>query len=281
MNTQPVDVVSLAHAAKNKRTREEAQLEQFDNEDMSPTELAEEEASQYEFPDILPTPDEEKKRRVLTFQLKEHKIKHPNIDTRKSEAIDRELSLLSTEELENRLENVQIELGIANPGKNAKSALSLLGFILEYYLGLVGIANALLNDSEMVGCVDAYLPASFHWLGVPFLFCARLGGHVSNHINGNHRSNTPTILPSSIPAQQGFPASQAPAQPTNPSPNPATTPNPNPNQPPPQQQPPPPVVRGLDGTIHSSQPNHGGTSHPTTQGPANGGRAVPNVQPTQ
>jgi hypothetical protein len=276
MNTAPMDVVSLAHAAKNKRTRQDAGLEQFDEEEVSPAELAEE---VYEFPDIeVPTPDEDRKRRVLTYQLKEHKIKHPDIDTRKTEQIDRELALLSTEELERRLENVQIELGIANPGQNAKSAIGIIGFLLEYYLGLAGITPKLVADGELIACIDAYLPASFHWLGVPFLFCFRLGDHVSKHINVNNRYPTPTIQPSPIPAQQGHPGLQAPAQPSQPVPHPTS--NSNGSYPPQQQQlQQPPIIHPQPGS--PGNPNNGRTPHPPIQGPPNHGGAVPTLPPNQ
>lgn len=282
MNTTPMDVVSLAHAAKNKRTRNEAELEGFDDEDMTEQELQEEDLPPIQLPE-LPTPDEERKRRVLCSQLKNYKIKYPNIDTRKSEAIDRELALLPTEELEKRLENVKVEIGIANPNHNAKSALGLVGFFLEYYLGLIGITPNLVADEELVACIDSYLPESFHWLGVPFLFCFRLGSHVSNYINGVHSRSQSRSQATLIPAQQQPAiANPNPQQPILPNvPNTPSTNQQQLQQPPTIGGPPPPTTQQQP-THHPTNgaTSHGGATNPPSQGSTNSGRAVPIVQPS-
>jgi len=193
----PEAIVDQAHRAKNKRTREQAGLEDFD-EEMIP----EEEINKEPFL-AFPTVDEDKKRHVIASQLKTFIVNHPTIDTSKTDKIDRELSLLSTEELERRLQNTKIVLGISEPNKSAKGFLSVVGFVLEYYMGLRGISERFTSDDELIGCISAYLPESFHWLGVPFLTAAKFGGHLSDHIHGKPLPQRPGRIPQN---QEGEPS---------------------------------------------------------------------------
>jgi hypothetical protein len=62
--------------------------------------------------------------------------------------------------------------------------LGSFGFVLEIYFGLRGISQRFVHDVELVGCVQAYLPASFHWLGIPSLTVFKIGNHISDHLNG-------------------------------------------------------------------------------------------------
>jgi uncharacterized small protein (DUF1192 family) len=178
----PLDIIERAHQTKKKRSRKEAQLpeDRIIEED-------DEEVTEPEFPlNIqMPTVDDDKKRQVLCFQLKDLIINHPHIKgCPKAEIIDQELSLLSTEEMERRLQNMKIEIGVSEPSQAAKGVLGTFGFFLELYFGLRGISQRFINDMELVGCIQAYLPTSFHWLGVPSLAVFKIGSHISDHYNG-------------------------------------------------------------------------------------------------
>lgn len=192
MNTRPSDIVSMAHAAKNKRTREQAGLESFDEEEVSPQELQQEQQEMesssnpyfgFAF-DPSEAAEEERKRRAVTTEVKELLIKYPDIDTSKAEKLDMQLACLSTDELECKLENIKIQVGVVSPNEKARSIAGVVGFIFEYYLGFRGFTDRLSNDTQLIGCIDAYLPASLHAIGVPLLTLLCLGGHIADHFNG-------------------------------------------------------------------------------------------------
>jgi hypothetical protein len=182
MNTDTRDVIALAHAANNKRTREEAGLENIDNEEVPIQEL-ENEQEGFLVNKVLGI-DERRKRKIISSQIKDLKKKHPEVETNHTDVLDMELAALSTEQLEWRLDNIKIELGLMSPSESARSAVGLVGFVMEHYFGMVGIADKLINDGELISCIESYIPVSFLWLGVPLLTLVRVGNHISATRNG-------------------------------------------------------------------------------------------------
>jgi hypothetical protein len=190
MNNGPSSIVEMARQAKNKRTREEAELDNFDEDEFSEAELNEEreELQNKTSFTTLPQVDEDKKRRAIKSELKQYRIKYPDISTDRTTRIDYELEQLSTEELEIHLENMKIEVGLIAPNDKAKSLLGVVGFVCEQYFGMTGFTERLITDPQLIGCIDSYLPISLHWIGIPLLTLFCIGGHISDHVNNVRRA---------------------------------------------------------------------------------------------
>jgi len=92
-------------------------------------------------------------------------IRNPHIKPFEQSELDSKLSELSVEELERILENIKIDLGVVKPCASGNLILTIVGTLMERFLGMNGFTFQLLENIELVTSVDSFLPTNFIQFG--------------------------------------------------------------------------------------------------------------------
>lgn len=144
-------------------------------------------------------------RKFLISQLTSILSRNPNIELDLTESDVYKLKQLTTDQLENALENMRRKIGQTKPPhQTALSVLGTAGTILQSFGGqrYGGVAENLVNDDALVAAIDILLPAILDDFTPQMVALDRLAYHLTQ----NKRSSPqPIFQPLPIPKPQEEP----------------------------------------------------------------------------
>lgn len=132
------------------------------------------------------------KRRRLMREYKMIRVRHPDIDPSKMTKMDEELSMMETEEIEQQMENIRIEIGGVVPFATGTAILSGIGYGMERFLGMPGFKNQLLKSTECLAAAECACPINLSDYGPYIQSLACISSEVSKYFDPPWTGNLST-----------------------------------------------------------------------------------------
>lgn len=121
------------------------------------------------------------KRRRLMREYKMIRVRHPDIDPSKMSKMDEELRMMETEEIEQHMENIRIEIGGVVPFATGTAILSGVGYGMERFLGMPGFKNQLLKSTQCLAAAECACPINLSDYGPYIQSLACISSEVSKY----------------------------------------------------------------------------------------------------
>jgi len=128
----------------------------------------------------LPKSSEEEQHVMLRKQLKILLTNHPNTDLKYIEDLDHAIDQMSITEIQEKIDNIKLALGMKQPNETAESVLGALGTFVELWTGRKGVKERFMSDPELISALEVYVPDAFRTLSIPLKIGYRLTGHISD-----------------------------------------------------------------------------------------------------
>lgn len=115
----------------------------------------------------------------LRKDLKKILKKHPDLKfDENDDEINQFVSSLDAQQLRKYIDEAKEMVGTKDEYSNSKSALAMLGRLLDRLCGKSGIGKSMIGDDELVKMVEEYIPSDIEWMSTPFQIIDRVISHV-------------------------------------------------------------------------------------------------------